>query len=223
MTLVIDGQTNATYRDKDVTDATGHGVHIIRSTGTLLYRLTVHDCAMSGIRDFASDTAIVDCEIDGNGRTGTGHGGDGILVQGQRARVTACRIDMNGNDTTLEHGIYCASPARGYHITDNTLAGNSASGIKADGGGYISDNRVSGSVRGLVLEGKAQTPVVLRHNIVSAKTYAVILTSTSDLARFDCDENTYAPGSRFMMAGKGSGDLAWWQKTTGLDKHSVYA
>lgn len=223
MTVYIDGQAGRVLADQDITDPLGHGVQVIRSTDTVLRDLVVHDCLLSGIRDFATRTTIERCTVRGNGQNGiAGYGGDGILLQGQGHRVTGCSVSENGNDTLLEHGIYASSVARDYLIEDCTLVLNAASGIKASGGGRITGCLMSGAVRGLVLADTVPAQVVIRRCYIAGTTYAVILTSNADLARFDSDENTYPADARFMDARTGKNyDLAGWIAATGLDRHSV--
>jgi hypothetical protein len=225
MTVYIDGKTGTRLADVDVTDPTGHGVQVIRSFDTLLEDVTVHDCLMSGIRDFATRTTMVRPRVLRNGRDGLAFNGDGILLQGRGHRLVEPELVGNGDSFDYEHGIYAVGLE--YSIERPRCLGNAASGIKAGGGGAITGGEIAGSVRGLILDGAIDAAVRIRGMRVSALTWAIHLLSNANVDRFDVDEITYpyvagGPLPRFNDSRTGRQyDLAGWRNATGLDMHSV--
>lgn len=202
-----------------VEDNAGHGINIIRTARPIVADSVVRSNRMSGIRelDGTVDGRYTGNTVADNGHDGAAYNGDGILLQGVGGLVRGNTIVRNGDSNMYEHGVYAAAVASGYRIENNVIRDNSASGIKAGGAGRVTGNTVSGSVRGLVFAGTGGS-VVVNGNSVDAGTYAVLVTSDCDIARFASDENSFSL-KRFGYAGQ-SLDLAGWQTSTGLDLHS---
>jgi len=216
----VDGKTNYKVQGLTVTDPLSHGIQVIRSKNTLIDNCIVKNCLLSGIRDFGeTGTIITNNIVDNNGKDGQPYNGDGILLQSDKAIVRNNTITNNGNDVTFEHGIYAAHVATNYLIEGNKVYNNSASGIKASGGGLVKLNDVKGSVRGIVFADNVPLQVTVTNNKISATLYAILVTSNCNISRYKSDYNTFAKGSRFGYKGQ-SLTLAGWQKQTGLDKHS---
>jgi parallel beta-helix repeat protein len=233
--LWIDGKTNILYSTMTISNPSGHGVSIIRSSNITLQNLLVQNCLLSGIREYGnSNNNIINCTLIGNGKDGAEYNGDGLLIQGLRTLVSGLTITNNGDDPTFEHGIYAASVARDYLIENCVLKDNAASGIKASGGGTVWGNTITGSPRGIVFADDVDAQISVLNNKISAvippavalkyptwKPHVILVTANCRLARYTSDYNIFASGSRFGYLGQ-SLDLAGWQQQTGLDLHSVY-
>jgi hypothetical protein len=196
----------------------GHGIQIIRSSHVQILGSTISANRLSGIRELAgtSSDRYVGNTIADNGHDGAAYNGDGLMLQGSGAYVASNTILRNGDSTTYEHGIYASSLAAGYVITGNTIRDNAASGIKASGQGSVTDNVISGSVRGVVFADSGGT-VKVTGNTIDALTYAILVMSNTEISRYQSDYNTFLLK---IFGDSGPLDLAGWRLATGLDLHS---
>jgi parallel beta-helix repeat protein len=216
----IGGSTDVRIRNVTIEGNAGHGVQIKSSAGVSVLNSTIRANGKSGLRELEGTLGgtYAGNTIANNGHDGDPYNGDGVLLKGSGAVVRDNRIMGNGDSADYEHGIYVSAGARDYRIEGNVIEGNSASAIKASGGGTIVDNRLSGSPRGIVLA-DAGPIVAITRNVVDASRYAILVTANADLTRFQSDFNAFgleafAYGGRLLS-------LAGWQSATGLDLHST--
>jgi len=223
--IVLDGKAGELTRI--ATGSTAEGIRVIRCHGLTLYAV-VEDCAGAGILDYGTDgLTLVNPNIRRNGRgfvadsSGRDTQGSGIIVQGSGTEISGGYVADNGNETTLEHGIYVSKLARGCTIHATTILRNAASGLKLDGEVVADRLVIAGSPRGVVLGINADGAELLDSDITGT-TYAVMAEKGAVYGRFSLDDNRYARGSKFRLAdGRTVVDLAGWKKATGLDAHSV--
>jgi parallel beta-helix repeat protein len=213
-----DGADNLVLSGLQVDHNIGHGIQVIRSSTIQIVNSTVSSNELSGVRELDGTTGgrYTGNTIADNGHDGQSYNGDGLLLQGSGAYVANNLILRNGDSNIYEHGIYAASVATGYVITNNTVRDNSASGIKASGSGSVTNNTISGSVRGIVFADDGGT-VRVSGNTIAATMYAIDVTSNCVLSRYVSDYNVFVTET-FGLGG--AVNLATWRLTTGLDLHS---
>jgi parallel beta-helix repeat protein len=216
----IAGAADVRLRNVTVEGNTGHGIQIKSSSGVSVLDSAIRSNDKSGLRELEGTVGgtYTGNTIVNNGHDGDPYNGDGVLLKGSGAVVRDNRIAGNGDSPDYEHGIYVSVGARDYRIESNVIEGNSASAIKASGGGVIVDNHLSGSPRGIVMA-DAGPIVSISGNVIDGARYAVLVTSNADLARFRSDYNAFGLEA-FAYGGKLL-SLAGWRIATGLDLHST--
>lgn len=214
-----DGADNLVLSGLQVDHNIGHGVQVIRSATVEILNSTLSSNGLSGLRELDGTTGgrYTGNTIADNGHDGQPYNGDGVLLQGSGAYVANNLILRNGDSNLYEHGIYAASVATGYVLTNNTVRDNSASGIKASGQGSVTNNTISGSVRGIVFADDGGT-IKVSGNTIAATTYAIDVTSNCVLSRYVSDYNIFVTET-FGLGG--AINLATWRLKTGLDLHST--
>lgn len=218
--VAIDGVSSARITNITVTNPTGHGIEIWRSSGVEISESRIVDNLMSGIREYesVSGSRLLRNVVSGNGRDGVSMNGDGILVKGINTLIEGNTIERNGDHELHEHGIYIATTASGVVVRGNSLRDNTASGIKIGGAGQVLGNIISGSRAGIVYA-DAGGAVSVTGNDVDATGYSLLETSTAVLARFASDYNAFRRDA-FLKQGAGTLTLVGWQIATGLDLNS---
>lgn len=214
----VDSSSDVLLDDLTVDHNLGAGAQIIRSSNVTVQNSSFTSNLLAGLRELDGTTGgtYVGNTIADNGHDGEPYNGDGLLLKGSGGYVADNLILRNGDDPTYEHGIYVATTATNYLITGNTLDGNAASGIKASGQGTVTNNSISGSVRGIVFADDGGS-VVVQRNTVSATLYSILVTSNCVLSRYSSDYNTFVVKAFGL---NGPIDFASWRNQTGLDLHS---
>jgi hypothetical protein len=215
-----------TLSNVTVSNPAGYGVSVW-SAALNLKDSTVQNCLRGGIRDYETSTNSVydHLKVLNNGHdkdANTKYNGDGILVQGQGTVIKNSTLDKNGEDTNYEHGIYVGDTARNISITDNTITNSSASGIKMGGTGEVRRNKISGGRIGIVIDGTEAGAATLANNDITVTYTSLLETSTSTIARFSSDYNTFHTNA-FLKQNVGVVTLSQWQQITRLDLHSSLA
>ena len=218
--ISIDGVTSATIDNLTVTNRTGHGIEIWRSSGVEISDSRIVNNLMSGVREYDSNNGnrYLRNVISDNGHDGVSMNGDGMLIKGTNTLIEGNTIERNGDNDMYEHGVYVATTATGVVVRGNTLRDNTASGVKVCGAGTVTGNTISGGRAGIVFS-DAGGSVSVTNNDVNALAYAILETSGTTLSRFHSDYNTFRRNA-FLKQGSGTLTLPAWQTGTGLDLHS---
>jgi hypothetical protein len=140
-----------------VTGNKGPGFQVKRSASLTIARSTITGNKLAGIMEVGGNRATLYSgnRIAGNGRDHRAFNGDGIILSGRGAVVRGNRITSNGDHKLYEHGIYASKAAAAYLIERNTLSGNSATGVKAQGSGTVRSGPTPSAPRG---SGSMSTP-----------------------------------------------------------------
>jgi nitrous oxidase accessory protein NosD len=150
----VGSSARITFTTVTVKGNRGPGVQVRKSTSLTISRSTISGNKLAGIMEVGGNRATLYSgnRIEGNGRDHRAFNGDGIILSGRGAVVRGNRISSNGDHKLYEHGIYASKAAAAYLIERNTLSGNSATGVKAQGTGTVRSNTFGSSRFGIYVD-----------------------------------------------------------------------
>jgi nitrous oxidase accessory protein NosD len=150
----VGASSRVSFNMVTVTGNRGPGVQVRKSTSLTISRSTIVGNKLAGIMEVGGNRATLYSgnRIAGNGRDHRAFNGDGIILAGRGAVVRGNRITSNGDHKLYEHGIYASKAAAAYLIERNTLSGNSATGVKAQGTGTVRSNTFGSSRFGIYVD-----------------------------------------------------------------------
>ena len=150
----VGNSARITFTTVTVKGNRGPGFQVKRSASLTVSRSTISGNKLAGIMEVGGNRATTYSanRIAGNGRDHRAFNGDGIILAGRGAVVRGNRITSNGDHKLYEHGVYASKTAAGYLIERNTLSGNSATGVKAQGTGTVRSNTFGSSRFGIYVD-----------------------------------------------------------------------
>jgi nitrous oxidase accessory protein NosD len=150
----VGSSARITFTTVTVKGNRGPGFQVKRSASLTVSRSTISGNKLAGIMEVGGNRATLYSgnRIERNGRDHRAFNGDGIILSGRGAVVRGNRITSNGDHKLYEHGIYASKAAAAYLIERNAIAGNSATGVKAQGTGTIRSNTFGSSRFGIYVD-----------------------------------------------------------------------
>ena len=172
----------------------GPGVQLKQSRDVTIDHSTISANRGAGIMELGGVTRgrYTASTIGGNGHDGRAFNGDGVILNGSGALVRGDTITGNGDHRLYEHGIYASRRASGYLIVGNRLAGNSATGVKAQGSGSVRANSFGSSRFAIWVDASSRTGVAISGNAFKGTFARTVATGAGARVRLNGNHVTRA-------------------------------